>query len=104
MRHDFVVWINRRLDELGWSRSEAARRGGISASALDKVISGHANPGLDFCQGLARAFRMPLEDVLRQAGILPDHGDIPAEVRSWGTRLMPSVAPARCGASAPAGA
>ncbi len=64
-------WINTELDRRGWSRSEAARRGGVSDSMFSKVISGYANPGLDFCRGLARAFSVPLEDVFRLAEILP---------------------------------
>lgn len=67
----FVTWLNVELDRRGWPRSEAARRGDISESMWSKVISGYANPGLDFCRGVARAFNMPLEDVFRMAGILP---------------------------------
>lgn len=67
----FANWLNAELDRRGWSRSEAARRGEISASALDKVINGYANPGLEFCRGISRAFGMPMEDILHLAGILP---------------------------------
>lgn len=38
---------------------------------LDKVITGYARPGLTFYQGVSRAFGMPLETVLRRAGLLP---------------------------------
>jgi transcriptional regulator with XRE-family HTH domain len=79
----FAQWIDRELDQRGWSRNEAARRGGISDSMFSKVINGYANPGIDFCRGVGRAFGMPLEDVLRLAGILPiksartnDHGPV----------------------------
>jgi transcriptional regulator with XRE-family HTH domain len=68
---DFSLWIGQELDRRGWSRSEAARRGSISPSAMDKVIGGFANPGIDFCRGVARAFGLPLEEVFRLAGILP---------------------------------
>jgi len=67
----FADWLDSELKDRGWSRSEAARRGGISASAIDKVVNGYANPGLDFCNGIARAFRIQPEDVLRRAGLLP---------------------------------
>ena len=73
----FTQWLNTELNQRGWSRSEAARRGGISASMFDKVINGRANPGLEFCKGVARAFEMPLEDVLRLASILPPLDDSP---------------------------
>lgn len=67
----FSQWVDKELDRRGWSRNEAARRGGISDSMFSKVINGYANPGLDFCRGVSRAFGMPLEDVFRRAGILP---------------------------------
>ncbi len=67
---DFGKWVSRQLQERGWSRGETARRGGISPSMMDKVIGGFANPGLDFCRGLALAFNLPVETVMRQAGIL----------------------------------
>ena len=38
---------------------------------MQQVLSGTTNPGLDFCRGIARAFKLPLEDVFRLAGILP---------------------------------
>jgi len=67
---EFSYWLNEELNQRGWSRSEAARRGEISPSMLDKVISGGANPGLEFCKAIARAFKMPPEIVLRKAGLL----------------------------------
>lgn len=54
-----ITWINQQLNDRGWSRSEAARRGGISSSMIDKVIGGFAQPGLDFCKGISRAFNVP---------------------------------------------
>lgn len=67
----FVSWINSELNERGWSRSEAARRGGFSPSALDKVIGGFSRPGPKLCRGLAHAFDMSLEEVFRKAELLP---------------------------------
>lgn len=74
---DFAMFVNGELDRRGWSRSEAARRGGISASMLDKVISGNARPGYRTCKGIARAFNLPIDEVLRMAGILPNVGRTP---------------------------
>ncbi len=68
---EFGAWLTDELERRGWSRSEAARRGGVSASMFDKVINGHAQAGPDFCNGVARAFRMAPETVFRRAGILP---------------------------------
>ena len=62
---DFSEWLEAMLDEKGWSRSEAARRGKVSASMYDKVINGHAKPGLKFIEGVARAFKMEVADVMK---------------------------------------
>lgn len=67
----FGTWILRELDRRGWSQSEAARRGGISSTSISMVISGKMNPEIKFYRGVSRAFNLPLEDVLRQAGVLP---------------------------------
>lgn len=84
---EFAMWIQRELDRRGWSRSEAARRGEISPSAIDKIMGGFANPGIEFCKGISRAFAMPLEDVFRQAAILPPSSTRDPSVASLLTRL-----------------
>jgi transcriptional regulator with XRE-family HTH domain len=71
----FAEWLQSELDERGWSRLEAAKRGKISASIFDKVINGYSQPGLKFCVGIARAFNVPAETVLRRAGLLPLRSD-----------------------------
>lgn len=43
----------------------------MSSQMINAIINGQANPGLESCQGIARAFKLPLEDVFRMAGILP---------------------------------
>lgn len=62
---DFSEWVVAKLEEKGWSRSEAARRGGISASMYDKVINGHAKPGVKFIEGFAKAFKMESSEVMK---------------------------------------
>jgi len=64
----FAEWIDSELARRGWSRSEAARRGSISASMMDKVINGASQPGLVFMKGIARAFGISLVEVLERAG------------------------------------
>jgi len=64
---DFSEWLDRKLKEKGWSRSEAARRGHVSASMFDKVIRDHQEPGRKFIEGLARAFKMTVSEVMEIA-------------------------------------
>lgn len=65
---NFSEWIIGELNSRGWSRSEAARRGKISPSMMDKVITGSSEPGLVFYRGIAKAFEMTLIQVLEKAG------------------------------------
>lgn len=73
---NFSEWLDRMLEERGWSRSEAARRGGVSASMFDKVINQQSKPGAKFCIGIARAFDIPLSEVLIRAGLVKNPYDI----------------------------
>lgn len=65
---NFSEWVQSELDKRGWSRMEAARRSGASASMFDKVINGDAKPGIKFYRAIATLFNMSLEDVLMVAG------------------------------------
>jgi len=61
---EFSEWIVEELERRGWSRSEAARRGGISPSMFDKVINGYSKPGVKFIEGIAKAFKMSSAEVV----------------------------------------
>ena len=67
----FSQWIISELDDRGWSYNELARRSGLSSATVSTVLSGKSNPGLEFCNGVASAFGIPPENVLRRAGLLP---------------------------------
>jgi transcriptional regulator with XRE-family HTH domain len=63
-------WIQENLTERGWSQSELARRANLSSTTISDVLSGSAKPGIHFCKGVADAFGVPRENVLRLAGHL----------------------------------
>ncbi|HNT74618.1 MAG TPA: helix-turn-helix transcriptional regulator [Anaerolineae bacterium] len=67
----FTDWLVREMANKGWGNNELARRMGLSNSVVSLVLVGRQNPGVEFCQGVARALKIPPEDVLRCAGILP---------------------------------
>jgi transcriptional regulator with XRE-family HTH domain len=64
---DFSEWVVVELDERGWSRSEAARRGGISPSMFDKVINGQAKPGLEMVKRYLSIVQSDIDNVHRRA-------------------------------------
>lgn len=68
---DFSRWLLDQLTVKGWTQSEFARRANISTSHVSRVLSGESSPGFELVQGTARAFGVPLEDVMRRAALLP---------------------------------
>jgi transcriptional regulator with XRE-family HTH domain len=76
---DFTTWFFEELRRRDWSQSDLSERSGISQGAISKVIQGQRNPGLDFCMGIAKAFQVPPEVVMRSAGILPPVPEIDEE-------------------------
>jgi transcriptional regulator with XRE-family HTH domain len=67
----FVNWLGQQLERRGWSYQDLADRAGFSRSGVSLVMTQRQGPGLDFCKGVARAFHLPPEYVLRKAGLLP---------------------------------
>jgi transcriptional regulator with XRE-family HTH domain len=68
---DFADWLARELEKRGWTHQDLADRGGFTRPSVTQVLNGKQNPGLEFCKGVARAFGMRPETVLRKAGHLP---------------------------------
>ena len=75
----FTDWINEEVKKRGWSFRELSRRAGISSPTISQVMNNQANPGLNFCTGIAQAFNIRLEDVLRKANILQPEPEEVAE-------------------------
>jgi len=68
---EFADWLNDELSSRGWSSRELARRAEIAPQTVSAIITKSRGPGLEACVGIARAFHLPPEDVLRRAGLLP---------------------------------
>ena len=68
---EFSEWLAEEVTTRGWSYRELARRAGLSSGAISQVVTQKNFPGIEFCQGIARAFQIPPERVFRQAGHLP---------------------------------
>jgi transcriptional regulator with XRE-family HTH domain len=90
---DFSNWLIEEMEKRGWSTSELARQARIAQSTISLNISGKRKPGIDFCVGVARAFKIPPEVVLRKAGRIPDVEGIEAklfeELRTYVENLSP---------------
>ena len=71
MENKFVAWLIQQLQARGWTNSELARRADVVPSTISMVISEQKRPGFHLCVGIARAFGMQPEIILRKAGLLP---------------------------------
>lgn len=58
------------MDKREWSMSDLARNAGVSRGAVANIMRGDRNPGVNVCDGIAKALRVSPEIVYRQAGIL----------------------------------
>ena len=67
----FIEWLNEELQKRDWSQRELARRSGLSSSSVHHVFQGRRDPGTKFCKAIAKALHIPVEDVYREANLLP---------------------------------
>lgn len=64
-------WLLKEMKSRNWTQAELARRAGVSRTAIGDVLSGKRNMGKDLAQLVAEAFKIPVVEVYRVAGILP---------------------------------
>lgn len=68
---DFVTWVEEELRIREWSRADLSRKSGIATPQITRVLNREQNAGRLFCEGIARAFDLPIDVVFRNAGLLP---------------------------------
>ena len=65
MPTSFSDWIRAEIKRRGWSQATLAERADISLSSVRRVlVTGRRKPGMRFFTGIARAFEMPLAEVV----------------------------------------
>lgn len=67
----FSEWLREQLKIRGWDQAELARRSGITPGQISRIITAMRQPGPDAVNGIATALRVPAEEVMRRAGLLP---------------------------------
>ncbi|MHB9132622.1 MAG: helix-turn-helix domain-containing protein [Armatimonadota bacterium] len=67
----FRIWLQEEMERRSWTFTELARQSGITVSHLTRIAGGERIPGMKTLLAIARAFRLPREEVLRHAGIIP---------------------------------
>lgn len=87
MRNRMATELTELLEERGWSQRELSRRAGVAHTSIAKVISGEINPTMIFCQRISKAVDVPVEELYRWAGILPEVTKYPSQFDDWARRL-----------------
>ena len=72
----FTEWFNQQLHQRGWTQgkliAQSAKTKGerLSSAAVSRYSTGKMLPDAASCQKIARAFDVPVEFVLRKAGLI----------------------------------
>lgn len=72
MSDNLSAWLNKKLEEYGWSIRELSRRGGISHSHAARIVNGEAIPSAEVCRKLAKAFNISETEMLKAAGYITE--------------------------------
>ena len=83
MSIEFINWLDAQMSERGMSQRELARRSGVSAGAINHVLSGKRNPGEILCRKIAKGLNLAPEIVMRAAGMLPQVPRPAADLEEW---------------------
>jgi len=71
MDDNFPNWLLTELENRGWSQAKLAKIAGVSRTAISDAISEKNPPGFEVCIAIAKAFKLPPEEVMRIAKLLP---------------------------------
>lgn len=66
-----IDMVNAFMAKENLSISEMAEKAGISQPQLSKILNGKSAPGVQSCNKLAHAMRMPADTVQQAAGLMP---------------------------------
>jgi len=72
---EFTIWLQQELDLRNWSRSDLARKAGISHQTVSAVFNFLRAPGPEVCNGIAAALKIPPRIIHIKAGLIPAEKD-----------------------------
>jgi transcriptional regulator with XRE-family HTH domain len=68
----FGEWLQKEINARDWSEAKLARLSGLTRQAINNYINARVNnPDKSALQKIAKAFGYDVEDVYREAGLLP---------------------------------
>lgn len=75
MEIDFSKWLQKEIDDRGWSWNKLAEMAGLSSGTIYNIRDGVRGVGQSSLESISRALRLPPETVFRAAGFLPPAPD-----------------------------
>lgn len=90
-RQDLSAWLEKELSERNWSQSDLARISGVHRAIISKIILGGSMPTPETLEAIARALKLPPEQVFRAAGLLPPkpNADLWLDEMNFKLNLLP---------------
>jgi transcriptional regulator with XRE-family HTH domain len=67
--NSIAALINTEIDRRGWSLRQVADKANVSHTTIVDLANGSRAPTLKTCQALAIAFDLPVEEIVRMAGL-----------------------------------
>ena len=83
----FSEWLQSQLDLREWTQADLARHSKVTQTHISRIMNGARQPGPDAITGIARALKLPAEEVMRQAGLLPMPADATVDDRKAAQEL-----------------
>jgi transcriptional regulator with XRE-family HTH domain len=75
----FNLWLRRQLRERRMSQRQLAHLSGVNHSTISRLLAGHRTPSLDTAAKLARALRVPNEEIGTELGFVADRPAMPTQ-------------------------
>lgn len=69
--NEFTEWLEKELRNRGWRPADLAHRARVNTGTISNILNGFRRAGPDVCLAIARALKVPPEEVFRRAGLLP---------------------------------
>lgn len=71
MDHMDVTWFKSRMRAAGIRNADVAQRAGKTVSNVSNIFAGSQQMGMAYAQAFAELLDVPVEEVLRRAGVMP---------------------------------
>lgn len=71
MENKLITWLDKELNDRGWSQRQLAKKAKLSNTTVSDVLGGQRNITFDFCAAIAGPLGKQPEELFRLAGLLP---------------------------------